>query len=109
MSEDRNPPTYREPAPTDNNQHVRPGDVGFIRCGRFHLLFSAGCPLGNRQLGSDVPTTFEELTIGTPAFDQPQPPGCLRTETVREVETDLGVTAYTTLWVPFLGSLPTSS
>ena len=76
--------TSREPAPT-NDTRVNIGDVGFIRNGRFHLLFSAGCPLGERELGVHVPITFEELTIGTPVFGQPRLPGCLRTETVREV------------------------
>lgn len=57
------------------------GDVGFIRGGQFHLLFSAGCPLGDRRLGEDVPNTFEELYVGTPVFSQPRLPGCLRTDT----------------------------
>jgi hypothetical protein len=48
-------------------------------------LFSAGSPLGERRLGEDVPTTFEELTVGTLVRDQPRIPGCLRTDTVREV------------------------
>lgn len=80
------------------------GDVGFIRDGQFHLLFSAGRPLGERHLGDDVPISFEELTVGTPVFGEPRLPGCLRTDTVREVGADLGATVPTTLYVLFLRS-----
>jgi hypothetical protein len=57
--------------------------VGYIRTGCFHLLFSAGCPLGERQLGVDVPLTFEQLDVG-PIFKdrQPRSPGCLPTKNV---------------------------
>ena len=97
---DLNPATSREPAPTHNYTRISIGDVGFIRRGQFHLLFSAGCPLGERQLGDDVPDTFEELSIGTPVFGQPRLPVCLRTDTVREVGAGLGATVSTTLYVP---------
>ena len=93
--------TAREPAPT-NDVRINIGDVGFIRNGQFHLLFSAGCPLGGRQLGEDVPDTFEELTIGTPVFGQPRVPGCLRTDSVHEIGADLGASVSTTLYVLFL-------
>ena len=99
MSEDLNLATSREPAPTHNYTRISIGDVGFIRRGQFHLLFSAGCPLGDRQLGDDVPDTFEELSIGTPVFGQPRLPVCLRTDTVREVGAGLGATVPTTLYV----------
>ena len=75
------------------------GDVGFIRRGRFHLLFSAGSPLGERQLGEDVPVTFEELTVGKLRRDQPRVPGCLCTKTVRGVGAGLGASVSTTLCV----------
>ena len=84
ISEDRRPTTSREPAPT-NYTRVSIGDVGFIRRGQFHLLFSAGSPLGERQMGEDVPTTFEPLAVGKLAHCQPRIPGCLRTDTVKEV------------------------
>ena len=76
------------------------GDVGFIRRGRFHLLFSAGSPLGERRLGEDVPVTFEPLTVGTLVRDTPRRPGCLCTGTVRGVGAGLGASVSTTLYVP---------
>jgi len=89
----------REPAPTHNYPRINIGDVGFIRRGQFHLLFSAGSPLGDRRLGDDVPATFEELTVGTPVSGQPRLPGCLRTDTVREIGAGFGATVPTALCV----------
>ena len=80
----------REPAPNHNYKRAKLGDVGYIRCGRFHLLFSAGCPLGSRQLGIDVPSTFEPLDIGPITFGEPRPPGCLDTGTNEETEAKTG-------------------
>jgi len=65
--------------------------VGYVRRGRFHRLFSAGCPLGERQLGVDVPLTFKPLNVGPIVYSQPRLPGCLSTNTVRETGIDLGV------------------
>ncbi|KAF9649129.1 hypothetical protein BDM02DRAFT_1963423 [Thelephora ganbajun] len=78
-----------EPAPTFNCTRINIGDVGFIRRGQFHLLFSAGSPLGVRQLGVDVPITFEQLNVGPLVSSQPRLPGCLRTPTVRPIGPDL--------------------
>jgi hypothetical protein len=103
-----NPTTPREPAPTYNYGRINIGDVGFIRRGQFHLLFSAGSPLGERQLGEDVPVTFEELAVGTPVSGQPRLPGCLHTDTVREVGAGLGATASTTVYVPSIKPSSTS-
>ena len=80
----------RQPAPIYSYNRVKPGDVGYIRRGRFHLLFSAGCPLGSRQLGVDVPPTFEPLDTGPIVFDQPRLPGCLCTTTVKDTGVGLG-------------------
>ena len=88
----------REPAPVDD-ACVAIGDVGFIREGRFYLLFSAGSPLGERRLGEDVPTTFEQLKVGPPTRAQPRQPGHLCTATVREIEAGLGATIPTALYV----------
>ena len=88
----------RQPAPVDYTR-IAIGDVGFIRRGRFHLLFSAGSPLGERQFGEDVPETFEQLTVGTPVRDEPRQPGCLCTTSVREIEAGLGATIPTALYV----------
>ena len=104
ISEDREPTTSREPAPT-NYTRVSIGDVGFIRRGQFHLLFSAGSPLGERQLGEDVPTTFEPLVVGDPAHGQPRIPGCLRTDTVKEIGAGLGAALPTALCVLSLTAL----
>ena len=56
--------------------------------------------------GVHVPFGFEELTIGsgelsieTSAFDQPRPPCCLRTNTVRELRAGLGATVSPTMYV----------
>ena len=75
--------TTREPAPLSYYKRIQPGDVGYIRTGCFHLLFSAGCPLGERERGVDVPLTFEPLDVG-PIFKdrQPRSPGCLPTKNV---------------------------
>ena len=69
--------------------------MNFIRQARFHLLFSADSPLGERQLGVDVPASFEELDIGTPISDQRQPPGCLHTPTVRSLGIVRSVVGFT--------------
>ena len=66
-------------------------------------MFSAGSPLGERQRGEDVPTTFEPLTVGNLVRGQPRIPGCLCTDTVREVGAGLGAAISTTLYVLSLG------
>jgi len=93
----RNPTTSRDPTPV-NYPRVRIGDVGFVRRGRFHLLFSAGCPLGERQPGVDVPVTFKELTVGTTVFSQPRPAGCI--QTFQEFGVGPSVSVSTTPYVP---------
>ena len=65
----------REPSPTTGNTGLKIGDVGFIRSGRFHLLFSAGLPLGERTLGIDVPRTFVPLDVGELDETTPRDPG----------------------------------
>ena len=78
-------PIIREPAPLPHFKRIHPGDVGYIRKGCFHLLFSAGYPRGKKRLGVDVPRTFKPLKIG-PIHNlaQPRAPGCLSTIGVRE-------------------------
>ena len=80
----------REPAPIYSYNRVKLGDVGYVRRGRFHLLFSAGCPLGSRELGVDVPLTFEPLDVGPVIFSQPRLPGYLSTNTIKEKGAGLG-------------------
>jgi hypothetical protein len=69
------------------------GDVGYTRRGRFHLLFSAGIPLGSRELGVDVPATFEPLDVDSVALGGVRPPGYLHTNTIREIGVDVGGSA----------------
>ena len=79
----------REPGPIYSYRRVRLGDVGYIRRGRFHLLFSAGIPLGSRVPGTDVPLTFEPLDIGPIISGEVRPPGYLRTNTVLQIGADV--------------------
>ena len=94
-SREPSPPTSRESTPTDYS-HVGIGDVGFIRRGQFHLLFSAVSPVG------DVPSASEPLKIGKTTFRGPRDPGCLRTDTVRGIGAGIGATVPTPLYVPSL-------
>ena len=48
--------------------------MGYIRRGRFHSLFSAGCLLGSCKLGVDVSLTFEPLDVGHVIYSQPRYP-----------------------------------
>ena len=75
--------TTREPTPRPHVQKVQIGDVAFIREGCLYLLFSAGCPLGERQLGVDVPSTFKQLDIGEIDQCDPLEAGCLCTDGVQ--------------------------
>ena len=92
----RNGRYLREPAPIYSYKRVKLGDVGYTRRGRFHLLFSATCPLESCQLGVDVPHTFEPLDIGHVIFSQPRLPGYLCTDTVKEFGVGGGASVYTT-------------
>lgn len=92
----------REPAPTVSLQPTKVGDVGYIRRGHFHLLFSAGCPLGERQLGVDVPPTFEPLTVGHIVYSQPRLPGSLSVNSIRETGVSLGASACPVPYVCFV-------
>ena len=68
--------------------------MGFIRQGRFHLLFSAGLPIGKRKPGVDVPSTFEQLegVDETTEAAQPRGPGCIAAKTSRQAGAGLDVT-----------------
>ncbi|KAF9785317.1 hypothetical protein BJ322DRAFT_824180 [Thelephora terrestris] len=73
-----------DPSPVADSERIEPGDVGYIRTGCFHLLFSAGLPLGERRLGSDVPRTFKRLDVGKIVKGAPLAAGALCTKDVRE-------------------------
>ena len=77
----------REPTPLPYFKRIQPGDVGYIHRGCFNLLFSAGTPLDGRELGTDVPQTFNQLDVGTILNALPRLPGCISTKTVREIPT----------------------
>ena len=80
----------REPGPIYSYRRVRLGDVGYIRRGRFHLLFSAGISLEPRVLGTDVPLSFEPLNVGPIISGEVRLPGYLRTDTVQQIGADVG-------------------
>jgi hypothetical protein len=50
-----------EPSPTNPNRPVQIGDVGFIREGRFHRLFSALLPAGDPSQEFGVPEHHKPL------------------------------------------------
>lgn len=87
--------SYRQPAPLHNYEKVNIGDVGYIRGGRFHLLFSAGLPLGNRVLGRDVPANFVPLDVEPIFQDEPRKPGPLKTRFVKSSGVDAGASLDT--------------
>ena len=88
----------RQPAPLDYTR-ISIGDVGIIREGQFHFLFSAGSPLGGRVVGEDVPTTFEQLKVGRLARSQPRQAGCLSSTSVKQMRARQGATAPAILYV----------
>ena len=90
FSPHRRKPGLIPPGPIYSYRRVRPGDVGYTRRGRFHLLSSAGTPLGSRELGTDVPHTFEPLDVGPIIPGEVHSPGYLRTNTVRQIGVDAG-------------------
>ena len=89
----------RDPTPPETNARINVGDVGFIRRGKFHLLFSAGFPLKDRQLGDDVPSTFEPLNVDVKTLDfgLPREPDCLHTDSVRQFGVGAGASASSSL------------
>ncbi|THH30912.1 hypothetical protein EUX98_g3303 [Antrodiella citrinella] len=83
----------RQPAPLHCYDQVNIGDVGYIRGRQFHRLFSAGCALGDRVLGRDVPEDFRPLdplpiVIGR---SEPRKPGPLATASVKVSGGEAGV------------------
>ena len=94
----------RDPTPPKNKARINIGDVGFVLCGKFHLLFHAGSPLGDRRLGVDVPATFEPLDVDVETLDfgPTRPPQCLHTDGVRQFGVDVGASASSGLYAVFL-------
>jgi hypothetical protein len=91
----------RDPSPPSKDARINIGDVGFIRRGKFHFLFSAGSQLGNREPGKDVPIKFEQLDVGTPDVGLSRRDPCLRTSTVRELGVDLSASASANLYAVY--------
>jgi len=97
----RNLATSRNPSPGDDRIPIGIGNVGFVRDGRFDLLFPAGSPLGQKQLGKHVPATFQLLDVGSSVPLEPRLPGCLHTKTVRPLGSSSGTATYTSYVLPF--------
>ena len=91
--------TTRKPSPTQSFKCIQLGDVGCIWRGHFHLLLSAGSPLGKGQLGIHVPLTFKQLNIGLIDHTEPQLPSCFSTSTVQETGVGFGVSICPILYV----------
>ncbi|KAF9779015.1 hypothetical protein BJ322DRAFT_469667 [Thelephora terrestris] len=79
-----------EPSPLAGYERVKLGDVGYVRNGRFHFLFSAGDILGSRMLGVDVPPDFSPLEVGPATVRMPRSPGYLRTGSIKQNGSDVG-------------------
>ncbi|KAL4248782.1 hypothetical protein ABKN59_008349 [Abortiporus biennis] len=80
-----------QPAPILHSyKRVKIGDVGYMRGGCFHLLFSAGCPLGSRRVGVDVPVGFVPLNASPVVKLQPRKPGPVKTSSLRVSGSSLG-------------------
>ena len=99
--------TTREPAPLSYfTPRIKPGDVGYIRRGCFHLLFSAGNPPGSIEFGINVPHTFKQLDVGPIIHGQPRLPGCLPTITVRKTQPRIRVSMHPIPCVRSVASVP---
>ena len=79
--------------------------MGYIRGGRFNLLFSAGRPLGGRQLGVDVPATFQPLAVGPIIKAESRSPGYLSTCGVRGTRVRLVPSTPSVPYVPSVESV----
>ena len=103
-------PTARGPVPAVSLKPTQVGDMGYIRRGHFHLLFSTGCPLDERQRGVDVPLTFEPLGVEPTVYvSQPRLPSCLSVNNVRESGTDLRASVCPVPCVCFVLIFPSTS
>ena len=76
----------REPSSLSSPERIRLGDVGYICTGGFYRLFSAGCSLGGRILGRDVPLNFKKLQVGHIVERAPLTAGHRYTDGVRATE-----------------------
>ncbi|KAJ3555107.1 hypothetical protein NM688_g2760 [Phlebia brevispora] len=69
------------PSPPSSFKKIKIGYVGYIRRGRFRLIFDANGPIGDRVLGRDVPEGFIPLpSERTVAEEYLRPPEPLYTE-----------------------------
>ena len=100
------PAIYREPSPiVDQYSCISIGDVGFLRNGQFHLLFSAARPPDNWEEGVHVPEGFQKLILIQPLVPRdPLSPQSFRSKTVRRVKAGLGTKESTSMCVPSLRS-----
>ena len=100
------PAICREPSPiVEQYPCISIGDVGFLRNGQFHLLFSAARPLDDREEGVHVPQGFQQLILKKPPVPRDRlPPQSFDSTTIRKFEVNLGGTASADKCVPSLGS-----
>ena len=68
--------------------------MSHIHAGNFHRLSSAGQPLSERSPSIDVPLTFEPSSPGPVMHSQPQLPGRLSTNNIRETGADFRAPMY---------------
>ena len=69
------------------------------------MLFSAGLPLGEQKLGTDIPTTFKLLYIGPIVYSQPRLPGYLSTSTVQKISASLGASMHAVPYILTVASI----
>ena len=80
----------REPSPAETYTRISLGDVGFIRRGQFHRLFSAGRRVEDQERGNRVPRAFEILPTESTSTRQPLSLD-IHTDTIRETGASVGV------------------
>ena len=87
--------TSRQPSPTRTYERVNIGDVGFIREGRFYLLFSA-IHSRRKQRGRKLPDSFEKMQWDKNTDTAPyefRDPGCLHVGATKMIGMRTGVSS----------------
>lgn len=78
---------HRQPAPLTTYNRINIGDVGYVRSGRFHLLFSGRKGSCDRIRGhaQEVPANYEPIIVEDWQIseDQPRKPGSIKTALIK--------------------------
>jgi hypothetical protein len=75
----------REPAPQEDDDRVRIGDLGYVRDGHFLTIFNITGPLNGRTPSTDVPADFAgDLEIGQILRRQPRRAGPIFSKSIRD-------------------------